>query len=91
MKKPAKKEKTVTFRVDINTENKITRLEKMLGIGRTDLLIQAISDLYYSQLGSDKSALESFSESGLIGCIDGDPNLSRDYKDDVQEYVVDKL
>jgi len=44
-------------------------------------VIEAAIDAYYNQLEpSRKTTLEIFRESGLIGCIQADENLSTHYK-----------
>ncbi len=51
-------------------------------------VIEAAIDAYYSQLEAPrKTALEIFSESGFIGCIQADENLSTNYKSIVRSAI----
>ena len=45
----------------------------------------------YEQIRSDQpNALELFEAAGLVGCIDGDPNLSSHYQPMVEQYLTEK-
>jgi hypothetical protein len=55
-------------------------------------LIEAAIDTYYHQLESpQKTALEIFSESGFIGCIQAEPDLSTNYKSIVSSVIEERF
>ena len=55
-------------------------------------LIEAAIDTYYSQLEPpQKTALEIFSESGFIGCIQAELNLSTSYKSVVSSAIQERF
>ena len=55
-------------------------------------VIEAAIDAYYHQLElSQKTAFDIFRESGFIGCIQADENLSADYKSAVSSAIQERF
>ncbi len=55
-------------------------------------LLEAAIDTYYNQLEPPpKTALEIFTESGFIGCIQAAPNLSTNYKPIVSSAIQERF
>ena len=45
----------------------------------------------YEQIRSDRpNAFELFEAAGLVGCIEGDPNLSSQYQPIIEQYLTEK-
>lgn len=59
---------------------KLAYIQQQTNQNVTDLVLQAIDQQYEQLYGAQKTPLDIFEELGLVGCIDGDPNLSANYK-----------
>ncbi|WP_055077348.1 hypothetical protein [Pseudanabaena sp. 'Roaring Creek'] len=55
------------------------------------LILQEISRPQHQQVNKiQKSPLQIFTELGLVGCIEGEPDLSVNYKSIVKSYILKK-
>lgn len=55
------------------------------------LILQEISRPQHQQVNKvQKNPLQIFTELGLVGCIEGEPNLSANYKSIVKSYILKK-
>ena len=64
---------------------KLAHLQQITNQNLEEILQQAI-DLYYQQFqAQSKTPLEILQDSGLIGCIQAEPDLSANYKPIVQK------
>jgi hypothetical protein len=80
----------VPQRFDDEHAEKISYIRQQTNQDIIAILNQAI-DLYYQQLQpSEKTPLEIFEELGLVGCIEGDPNLSTNYKPLIHQHLKEK-
>jgi hypothetical protein len=62
-------------------ESKLAYVQQKTDQKDMKVVIEAAIDAYYNQLEpAPKTALDIFQESGFIGCIQADPNLSTNYK-----------
>jgi hypothetical protein len=71
---------------------KLSTIQKITGKDLTDVLRTAI-DRYHQQVNeatAQKSPLQIFAELGLVGCFEGEPDLSVNYKSVVKSYVLQK-
>lgn len=82
--------------LNINLEEaeiaKISTIQKITGKGLTEILRDAI-DKYHQQVSkepSSKNPLQIFTELGLVGCFEGEPDLSTNYKSVVKSYILKK-
>jgi hypothetical protein len=77
----------IATELDSNHAAKLTYIQTQTQQNVDEILQRAI-DLYYQQVQPmQKSPLEVLQEAGLVGCIEGSPDLSATYKPIVQEYV----
>jgi hypothetical protein len=57
------------------------------------LILQEISQQQHQQVNKapiQKNPLQIFTELGLVGCIEGEPDLSANYKSVVKSYILKK-
>lgn len=73
--------------LDNDSVEKLAYIQKQTNQDVNDVIKQAIEQYYnqiqttqVSTLQNQKSALTIFNELGLVGCIQGDPDLSVNYK-----------
>lgn len=86
------KTRIITARVDNYVNAEIEFLKSSLRLpNTTSVLTYAIHNLYETikEEESQKSSLEMFEEKGLLGCFEGSPDLSTNYKNIISE-VIDK-
>lgn len=73
-------------------ESKLVYMQQRTEQKDVKAVIEAAIDAYYSQLEpSGKTALEIFSESGFIGCIQADENLSTNYKSTIKSAIQQRF
>lgn len=80
--------------IELNAEYESKLLYVQQKTDQKDLktLLEAAIDTYYNQLESPpKTALEIFTESGFIGCIQTDSHLSTNYKSIVSSAIQEKF
>jgi hypothetical protein len=69
-------------------ESKLAYVQQQTDQQDIKAVIEAAIDIYYRQLELPrKTALEIFQESGFIGCIQADENLSTNYKPIVRDAI----
>ncbi|ASC74164.1 hypothetical protein XM38_051390 [Halomicronema hongdechloris C2206] len=70
----------IVTQIDDNHAKKLAYIQQHTNQDLSEILNQAI-DLYYEQLNPpSKSPLEVLQEDGLVGCFEGDSDLSSNYK-----------
>ncbi|TYQ27620.1 CopG family transcriptional regulator [Pseudanabaena sp. UWO311] len=69
-----------------------TKLTKERQDQLAQLILQEISRPQYqvNKAPTQKSPLQIFTELGLVGCIEGEPDLSTNYKSVVKSYILKK-
>lgn len=73
-------------------ESKLIYVQQKTDQKDVKAVIEAAIDAYYSQLDSpQKTASEIFRESGFIGCVQADPNLSTHYKSIVSSTIQERF
>ena len=66
--------------LDDDRASKLAYIQQQTQQGVSEVM-QAAIDLYYNQLQpTPQTPLETMQESGFVGCIKADPNLSTNYK-----------
>jgi len=75
----------VTTEIDLQHLEKLQELEKSLRKNTAELISLAIDEIYNKQkkteLNDGHKAYKIMEQSGFIGSIEGDGNLSENYKD----------
>ncbi|MBW4522168.1 MAG: hypothetical protein KME16_21125 [Scytolyngbya sp. HA4215-MV1] len=80
------------YRVDAEYESKLKQVQQKTEQKEIKAVIEAAIDAYYHQLEAPpnhqleaprKTALEIFIESGFIGCLQADADLSANYKEEL--------
>jgi hypothetical protein len=67
-------------RLDADLNEKLEYLKRRTKLGVTDVVKRSI-ECYYEEVRRGASdAREILEQSGFVGCAEGDPNLSSDYK-----------
>jgi hypothetical protein len=87
------KTRIITARINDALNTEIEFLKNSLRLpNTTSILTYAIHNLYKSikEEQSQKSSLEMFEEKGLIGCFEGDSDLSTTYKNIISEVAERK-
>ena len=80
----------IAAQLDSDHAEKLAYIQAQTQQDVTEILNQAI-DLYYEQLKpTQKSPLEVLQEDGLVGCFEGSPDLSSNYKTIIHEYLDQK-
>lgn len=80
----------IATQLDNDHAEKLAYIQAQTHQNVTEILKQAI-DLYYQHLQpTQKSPLEVLQEAGLVGCFEGSPDLSSNYKSIIHEYLDQK-
>jgi uncharacterized protein YwgA len=86
------------IKIELNDEyeSKLNYVQQKTDQKDLKAVIEAAIDAYYQQLevlaeASETTALEIFRESGFIGCIQADPNLSTNYKSVVKSTIQERF
>ncbi|ELS32762.1 MULTISPECIES: ribbon-helix-helix protein, CopG family [Pseudanabaena] len=81
------KDMRVNARLDSDRTNKFQYIRQRTNQGTSEIMKAAI-DLYYEKLRQESpKPLQLLQQAGLIGCAEGDPDLSVNYK----QYLTDSL
>jgi DNA polymerase III delta prime subunit len=80
----------VMIRLTDEQARKLAYIQQQTNQNVTDLVLQAIDQQYEQLHELQKNPLDIFEELGLVGCIDGDPNLSANYKTVISDYLDEK-
>lgn len=80
----------ITIQLTDDQARKLTYIQQQTNQDVADLVSQAIEQHYEQLQGSQKTPLDIFEELGLVGCIDGDPNLSASYETVINDYLNEK-
>lgn len=85
------KKMRVNARLDRDRASKFNYIRQRTNQGTSDIMKEAI-DLYYEKLHQESPVkpLQLLRESGLIGCAEGDPDLSVNYKQYLTESLNEK-
>jgi hypothetical protein len=87
------KTRIITARLDKELNQEIQFLKSSLKLASTtSVLAEAIHMLYAitKKKQSEKSSLQLFEESGLLGCMEGTADLSTTYKDEISKMLKQK-
>lgn len=87
------KTKTITARMDEQVIFQIEYLKDQLGASSTTRVLTEAVHLLYSSVKDkkvQKSPFELLEELNLIGCCEGEKNLSRDYKKELNQTFAKK-
>jgi hypothetical protein len=87
-------EERMQINIELNEEyaSKLFYVQQKTDQKDLKALLEAAIDTYYNQLEPPpKTALEIFTESGFIGCIQTDPNLSTNYKSIVSSAIQERF
>jgi hypothetical protein len=87
-------EERMQINIELNEEyeSKLFYVQQKTDQKDLKTLLEAAIDTYYNQLEPPpKTALEIFQESGFIGCIQTDPNLSTNYKSIVSSAIQERF
>ena len=71
---------------------KLSTIQKITGKDLTEVLRDAINN-YHQQINKDpspKNPLQIFTELGLVGCFEGEADLSVNYKSIIKSYILKK-
>ena len=80
----------INARLDDEHAEKLTYLTRTTGASVTEVLKQAL-DVYFEQLGNScGSAAQILEQSGFIGCGEGSPHLSEQYKESLKKSLATK-
>ena len=75
----------ITAEIDIKHIDKLHELEKSLRKNTSELISLAIDEIYNKQKSTERNegqkAYQIMQQSGFIGSIEGDGNLSENYKE----------
>lgn len=86
------KHNTINARVGEKTAHQVDYLKEELNIDRTAVIVKAL-DLLYRSVEEQKakpSPFEAFDDLGLIGCFEGDADLSENYKTEIADSLNKK-
>jgi hypothetical protein len=90
--KHEKRKMQINIELNQEYESKLVYVQQKTDQQDLKAVIEAAIDAYYSQLEAPrKTALEIFSESGFIGCIHADENLSTNYKSIVRSAIQERF
>jgi hypothetical protein len=87
-------ENSMQINIELNEEyeSKLAYVRQKTDQKDVKALIEGAIDTYYNQLKSPKkTALEIFTESGLISSIEAEPDLSTNYKSAVHSIIQERI
>lgn len=70
----------INARLDRDVAKKLEDLMRAEGRSVTDIIRAAIAHYHEARYGASAEPAVALKRSGFIGCGEGEPNLSRDYK-----------
>ena len=79
----------INARLDEDSARKLEFLLRRTDATVTEVVKEAI-DRYYQSIHAEPEPFKVFAEAGFIGCMDGPPDLSTNYKDLLTEGLLDK-
>jgi hypothetical protein len=82
----------INIELDDEYESKLMQVQQRTEQKEIKAVIEAAIDAYYHQLEAPrKTALEIFTESGFIGCLQADADLSSNYKSVVRSAIQERF
>ena len=81
----------VNARIDDATSAKIERVRSLTGWTVTDIIKRGVALVEKEQVSTEKTAWDIAVSSGIIGCAEGDSELSSNYKQVLLESLEKKL
>ncbi|BAU13037.1 hypothetical protein LEP3755_35730 [Leptolyngbya sp. NIES-3755] len=93
----------ITAQLDEETIHQLQQIQQQTNQNQAEILKAAIA-AYYDQVQDNQSIVEqpqssqtqkktpfeAFQELGLVGCIDGEPDSSQNYKAVIDQYLQEK-
>jgi predicted transcriptional regulator len=74
----------INARIDDELAEKLEQLSKLTGKS-TSAIVKLALDAYYDRIHMESAyPRQALLASGFVGCADGDPGLSTDYKDELK-------
>jgi uncharacterized protein (DUF342 family) len=80
----------INTQLNDKTANKLAYIQKQTHQEINEILAKAIDSYYQKIKDKKKTSLELLEESGLIGCISAESNLSTNYKSVITEELQSK-
>lgn len=83
-------EMRINARLDDERSRKLEYIKSVTGTGTSDIIKQAIDDAYDRVRASSVDAAKTLMRVGFVGCGDGPPDLSENYKRDLETGFANK-
>lgn len=81
----------ISFRPKPEARRQLSAIEEALGVNSTEAILRAIAKLYEEVVRTKGTPYEAFEKAGLIGCAEGPPDLSSNYKQVLSELISRKV
>jgi hypothetical protein len=80
----------ITIQLDSKHAAQLAYIQQRSHLDPATLVNQTIEQEYAKLQSSSPTPLQIFEEAGLIGCLEGPPNLSTNYKSVISDYIAEK-
>jgi hypothetical protein len=80
----------INARLDDSSSQKLDHLQRMTGWGISEIVRKAIDAYYHHVRKADARSAELLAQSGLVGCSEGPPDLSENYKNELTRELASK-
>lgn len=77
----------ITIQLDSEHAEQLAYIQKHTHLDPVTVINQRIEQEYAKLQASQPSPLQIFEEAGLVGCFEGSPDLSSNYKSLVADYI----
>jgi hypothetical protein len=80
----------ITIQLDSQHAAQLAYIQKISNLDPATVVNQTIEQEYAKLQASSPTPLQIFEEAGLIGCLEGSPDLSTNYKSVISDYIAEK-
>ncbi len=83
--------KRINARIESDLERLVSELARSQGVSLSTIVVRALKDFCEREVAAKGPHIfKLFSEAGLIGCIKGGKDLSRNYKEELDLALTEK-
>jgi hypothetical protein len=80
----------ITIQLDPEHAAQLAYIQKRSHLDPAAVINHSIEQEYAKLQATSPTALQIFEEAGLIGCLEGSPDLSVNYKSVISDYIEEK-
>jgi hypothetical protein len=80
----------ITIQIDAEHAAQLAYIQQRSHLDPAAVINHSIEQEYAKLQAASSTPLQIFEEAGLIGCLEGTPNLSVNYKSIISDYIAEK-